>query len=489
MTELNSLIKDRKRKKPDVDINTMLYGKVPPQAMDAEKSVLGVLLQFRDSFDVVSELLKPEMFYIESHQFIAREIFSLAASYKSFDIISVANELKKNELLEKIGGQYYLVTLTNNTDPVKVKQHSLIIMEKFLRRELIKESGFLCSEGYDESIDIFELLNKLGNAHSRITSNIIKSEAVSSGQVIAKAIQEIDNKRASGNEINGVYSGFQTIDRLTKGWQPTDLIILAARPSVGKTAFALNLARNAALHPLKPIPVGFFSLEMSSIQLIQRIMSAESEISMEKINTGRLDESEYSQLISKGVRKLEVAPIYIDDTAALSIEQFRVKSRRLQKKHNVGLIIVDYLQLMTGNKENREQEISTISRGLKACAKELGIPIIALSQLSRQLEARKEAEPRLSDLRESGAIEQDADLVAFIYRESLANNNEGNENPGETKIKFAKHRNGTLKTISLRSKLWIQKFEDMETTSGWVPVGKGTEFDEGITQQEDLKFS
>jgi replicative DNA helicase len=264
-----------------------------------------------------------------------------------------------------------------------------------------------------------------------------------------------------------VPTGFPSLDHITYGWQPTDLIILAARPSVGKTAFALNLARNAALHPRKSIPVGFFSLEMSAGQLVQRILSAESEIWLEKIARGRLQEHEMKQLYAKGIQRLAQAPIFIDDTAALNIFELRAKCRRLKNKHNVGLIIIDYLQLMSGTGENRntnrEQEISRISRDLKGLAKELQVPIIALSQLSREVEKRKEGSkmPQLSDLRESGAIEQDADMVMFLYRPEYydINANEmGESNKGETHVRIAKHRNGSLETIKLKALLHIQKF-------------------------------
>jgi replicative DNA helicase len=293
---------------------------------------------------------------------------------------------------------------------------------------------------------------------------------------LADAVNRIDELRTKKDEISGVPSGFNSLDRITYGWQPTDLIILAARPSVGKTAFALNLARNAALHPTKPQAVGFFSLEMSASQLVQRILSAESEIKMEKISRGKLEDYEYQQLHSKGIKKLETAPIYIDDTAALNIFEFRAKARRLVNKHQVKIIIIDYLQLMSGSGDrnsNREQEISNISRSLKALAKELQIPIIALSQLSRAVETRKESKmPQLSDLRESGAIEQDADMVMFIYRPEyyeVMSNEMGESTQGETHIRIAKHRNGSLDLIKLRARLDIQRFEEWDGDSGNLP--------------------
>jgi replicative DNA helicase len=288
---------------------------------------------------------------------------------------------------------------------------------------------------------------------------------------LVKTIQRIEDLRTRQDEITGVPTGFPTIDRVTYGWQPSDLIVLAARPSVGKTAFALNLARNAALHPTKPTPVGFFSLEMSASQLVQRILSAESGILLEKIARGKLEQHEMEELYKKGINRLSSAPIHIDDTAALNIFELRAKCRRLKNKHNIGLIIIDYLQLMSGAGENRnanrEQEISRISRDLKGLAKELQVPIIALSQLSREVEKRKEGSkiPQLSDLRESGAIEQDADMVVFLYRpeyHDIHANENGESTKGETQVRIAKHRNGQLETITLKALLHIQKFIEMD---------------------------
>jgi replicative DNA helicase len=286
--------------------------------------------------------------------------------------------------------------------------------------------------------------------------------------------------------VTGVPSGYSTLDRVTYGWQSTDLIILAARPAVGKTAFALNLARNAAMHGGKPTPVAVFSLEMSAGQLVQRILAAESEIWLEKIARGKLEEHEMKQLYARGIQKLAQAPIFIDDTPALNIFELRAKCRRLKNKHNIGLIIIDYLQLMSGTGENRnsnrEQEISNISRNLKALAKELSVPIIALSQLSREVEKRSPRDgtkmPQLSDLRESGAIEQDADLVMFLYRPEyydITTNEMGENTRGETIVRIAKHRNGMLETIKLKALLHIQKFvEDDGTDFGGLGLPPGS---------------
>ncbi|MBS1565967.1 MAG: DnaB-like helicase C-terminal domain-containing protein, partial [Bacteroidetes bacterium] len=293
-----------------------------------------------------------------------------------------------------------------------------------------------------------------------------------------------EDMRHKNEDITGVPTGFPTLDSVTYGWQSTDLIILAARPAVGKTAFALNLARNAAMHPTKPTAVAIFNLEMSAGQLVQRSLSAESEIMLEKIARGKLEEYEMKQLYTKGINRLSDAKIFIDDTAALNVFELRAKCRRLKNKHNIGLIIIDYLQLMSGGGDkntNREQEISSISRNLKTLAKELQVPIIALSQLSRAVESRKEGNkmPQLSDLRESGAIEQDADMVMFLYRPEyyeITQNEMGESNKGETHVRIAKHRNGSLETVKLRALLHIQKFVEDEADNGgggggnWKPV-------------------
>jgi len=310
-----------------------------------------------------------------------------------------------------------------------------------------------------------------------ITNNHLRKNFDSIDTVLVKTIQRIEDMRNRQDDITGVPTGFASLDRITYGWQPTDLIILAARPSVGKTAFALNLARSAALNPTKPTAVGFFSLEMSSAQLVQRILSAESEIWLEKIARGKLEEHEMRQLYKRGIERLSKAPIFIDDSAALNIFELRAKCRRLKNKHNVGLIIIDYLQLMSGSADrnsNREQEISKISRDLKGLAKELQVPIIALSQLSREVEKRKEGNkmPQLSDLRESGAIEQDADMVMFLYRPEyydITANEFGENNKGETHVKIAKHRNGSLETVKLKALLHIQKFIEDEGGDNFNP--------------------
>lgn len=482
--------KDRRtRRKPAIDLSTTVYGKLPPQARELEEAVLGAIMLEKSAFDTVIEILKPECFYTDVNQRIFKAFQSLAQQSMPIDMLTVVEQLKTSEELEAVGGPYYITKLTNAVvSTANIEAHSRIILQKFIQRELIRISGEIISDAYEDSTDVFDLLDDSETKMFSITNNYLKNNYEDIGNALAKTINRIDELRTKTEDISGVPSGFASLDRITYGWQPTDLIILAARPSVGKTAFALNLARNAALSPNKEkrTAVGFFSLEMSSSQLVQRILSAESGIAMEKIARGKLEDHEYKQLHVKGVQSLEQAPIFIDDTAALNIFEFRAKARRLVNKHNVGIIIIDYLQLMSGTADrgsNREQEISTISRNLKALAKELNIPIIALSQLSRAVETRKESKmPQLSDLRESGAIEQDADMVMFIYRPEYYenfSNEHGESTRGETHIKIAKHRNGSLETIKLRALLHIQRFEEWDGDSGpalssggnWKPLG------------------
>ena len=481
--ELTNINRDRKKRKSSVDISTMVYGKIPPQARELEEAVLGAIMLEKSAFDSLTDTnLKPECFYVEAHQIIYSAMRDMQQRGIPIDILTVVEELKRKDQLDYVGGAYYVSKLTNMVvSTAHIDAHARIILQKFIQRELIKISGEIIGDAYEDSTDVFDLLDDSETKMFNITNNYLKKNFEDISSVLAKTMNRIDDLRNQKEDISGVPSGFGDLDRVTYGWQPTDLIILAARPSVGKTAFALNLARNAALHPTKPTGVGFFSLEMSASQLVQRILSAESEIHMEKISRGKLEDYEYQQLHSKGIKKLETAPLYIDDTAALNIFEFRAKARRLVNKHNVGLIIIDYLQLMSGSADkggNREQEISTISRNLKALAKELGIPIIALSQLSRALETRKESKvPQLSDLRESGAIEQDADMVMFIYRpeyHQITANESGESTKGETHIKIAKHRNGALEMVKLRALLHIQKFEswdDNDNISGLMGGG------------------
>ena len=473
--DLTNLNRDKKnRRKTSPDLSTMIYGKVPPQAKELEEAVLGAIMLEKGAFDAVIEILKPECFYVDAHQRIFHAMQSLANKSQPIDILTVVEELRTREELDLVGGPYFVTKLTNSVvSSANIEAHSRIVLQKFIQRELIRISGEIISDAYEDSTDVFDLLDQAESKIYEVTSTHLRNNYETIDSVLVKTIQRIEDLRHKNEDVSGVPSGFSSLDRVTYGFQNTDLIILAARPSVGKTAFALNLARNAALHPTKPTPVAFFSLEMSAGQLVQRILSAESEIWLEKISRGKMEEHEMKQLYARGIQKLSQAPLFIDDTPALNIFELRSKARRLKNASNIGMIIIDYLQLMSGTGENRngnrEQEISNISRSLKGLAKELQIPIVALSQLSREVEKRKEGNkmPQLSDLRESGAIEQDADMVMFLYRPEyydITQDEMGDNNRGETHVRIAKHRNGSLETIKLRALLHIQKF--VEDTGG-----------------------
>lgn len=466
-----NLKKDRNtRRKPGIDISTMVYGKVPPQAKELEEAVLGALMLEKGAFDTVIEILKAECFYVDAHQKVFAAMQRLAAKSMPVDILTVVEELKSTAELEVVGGPFFISRLTNMVvSSANIEAHARIVLQKFIQRELIRISGEIISEAYEDTADVFDLLDQAESKLFEVTNNHLRKNYDSIDRILVNTIKRIEDLRNKGDDITGVPSGFPTLDKITYGWQPSDLIILAARPAVGKTAFALNLARNAALHPKYPKGAAVFSLEMSSGQIVQRILSAESEIKLEKITRGKLEEHEMRKLMTHGIERLAKAPIFIDDTPGLNIFELRAKARRLVHNHGVGLIIIDYLQLMSGANDgrntNREQEISKISRDLKMLAKELHIPVIALSQLSRDVEKRKDGNkmPQLSDLRESGAIEQDADMVMFIYRPEyydITTNEMGESNKGETHVRIAKHRNGQLDTVKLRAILEFQRFED-----------------------------
>ena len=499
-----------RKKSTTIDVSSMMYGKIPPQAKELEEAVLGGILLEKSAFDTVTEILKPECFYTEGHQMIFHAMQGLQLKNEPIDMLTVVEELKMREQLDMVGGAYYISKLTNVVvSTANIDAHARIVLQKFIQRELIRISGEIISEAYEDSTDVFDMLDSAEGKLFDITNNHLRRNFDDIDTVIMKTITRIDEMRNRQEEITGVPTGFPTLDKVTYGWQNTDLIILAARPSVGKTAFALNLARSAALHPTKPTAVGFVSLEMSSSQLVTRILSAESEILLEKISRGKLEDHEMKQLYKKGIERLSKAPIYIDDSAALNIFELRAKCRRLKNKYNIGLIIIDYLQLMSGSADknsNREQEISKISRDLKSLAKELQVPIIALSQLSREVERRKEGNkvPQLSDLRESGAIEQDADMVMFLYRpeyHDITSNEMGESNKGDTYVKIAKHRNGSLENIKLKAQLHIQKFIEEEgaqdfmnnpTPSGggnWRPVSEAGGGDAKMFIQKGSKMN
>ena len=460
-------------------------GRIPPQATDLEEVVLGALMLEKDAVNEVIDILSPEAFYLDKHQKIFAAIKSLFGKSEPIDILTVTNELKQQGELEMVGGAYYISKLTNRVvSAANIEYHARIIMQKHIQRQLILISSDMIHDAFEDTTDVFDLLDRAENNLFQISENNLRRSYDSMQDLVSRAIKEIQNAKNADNKLRGVPSGYTALDEITQGWQKSDLIILAARPSMGKTAFALNLARNAAVEFNRP--VAFFSLEMSSVQLVTRLISTETSLTADKLRKGDLAEYEWQQLNTK-VTPLTDAPIFIDDTPQLSVFELRAKCRRLKQQHDIQMVFVDYLQLMTAKGDrgfNREQEISTISRSLKSLAKELEIPVLALSQLSRSVEQRPGSKkPILSDLRESGAIEQDADMVMFIYRPEYYKEGIDDENKpkGYTIIDIAKHRNGKLGEVELRFVGQYARFEELEQgydSSGFTTLGPNNQFDQ-----------
>ena len=455
-----------------VDKSTIISlekGKIPPQAIDLEEVVIGAMMIDKKGVDEVIDILSPDSFYKDAHKHIFEAIFKLFENSEPIDLLTVSSQLKKDEKLDLIGGDFYLISLTQRvSSSAHIEFHARIILQKYIQRSLIKISNEIIEEAYDETKDVFDLLDTAEAKLYEVTQGNVKKSTESAQSLVIQAkkkIEEMSNKEG----MSGVPSGFDKLDKLTSGWQPSDLIIVAARPGMGKTALTLTMARNIAVN--SNIPVAFFSLEMSSVQLITRLISSETGLSSEKLRTGKLEKHEWEQLNVK-VKTLEQAPLFIDDTPSLSIFDLRAKARRLASQYGIKMIMIDYLQLMTagGSQKggNREQEISMISRNLKALAKELSIPVIALSQLSRAVETRGGSKrPLLSDLRESGAIEQDADIVSFIYRPEYYkidewDDEERSPTQGQGEFIVAKHRNGGLENIRLKFIGHLGKFDNLD---------------------------
>ena len=450
--------------KGNTNVNELVYGKVQPQAIPLEEAVIGAIMLDKDALPTVTEILRKESFYLEAHQEIYGCMETIYGKSQPIDLLTVHEELKKAGTLEKVGGISYLMELTNKVaSSANVEFHARIIAQKYIQRELIRVSTTIIKDSFDDTKDVFQLLDAAEQNLYEITDKNLNTGYESLKNLAIKAQREIEAASQKGSEMTGVTTGFVELDKLTSGWQPSDLIIIAARPGMGKTAFTLSLAKNAAEHGKG---VAVFSLEMASVQLVQRLISMEAEISGSKLRNGQLEEYEWRKL-HDAVEKLADIPIFIDDTPAINIFELRAKCRRLKQNSDIQMIVIDYLQLMSGapsdGRGNREQEISSISRALKGLAKELNVPVIALSQLSRAVESRGgEKRPMLSDLRESGAIEQDADIVTFIYRPGYYGIEEGDMGvPTDlTEIIVAKHRNGSLDTVELRFIGQYVKFED-----------------------------
>lgn len=444
-------------------------GKLPPQAIDLEEAVLGALMLEKEALTEVVDILRADTFYKETHQKIYQAILQLFAKSEPIDILTVTQQLRQNGELELIGGASYIATLTSKVHSASnIEFHARIIAQAAIKRDMIQVASTILRDAYEDTSDVFQLLDKTEQSFFEISERNIRKNYLDASSIMRSTITELESKKNNKDGLTGVASGFTALDRLTGGWQKTELVIIAARPAMGKTAFVVSAMRNAAIE--FNMPVAIFSLEMSANQLMLRMISAEAEIDSEKLRKGTLEKAEWEQMHHR-IDRLAKAPIFIDDTPALSILELRAKCRRLKAQHDIQLVIIDYLQLMSGDSSqkgggNREQEIASISRALKNLAKELDVPVIALSQLSRAVETRGgDKRPMLSDLRESGSIEQDADMVMFLYRPEyykITQDEDGNPTEGVGEVIIAKNRSGTVDTVRLRFIGKFTKFTDLD---------------------------
>lgn len=465
MADLSARTKPRR---PRTSTDGIVLNHLQPQALELEEAVIGALMIEQEAYSKVSDILKSDSFYDHRHKVIYSSVSNLSLNQRPVDILTVTEQLKTDGKLEEAGGVLYVTQLAGKvTSSAHIEYHARIIAQKAMARELITFTSEIQAEAFDDTTDVSELLGEAENRLFQIAHRNVKKDFAQIDAVLQESIERIRtaSKRAEG--MSGLASGFHDLDNITSGWQRSDLIILAARPAMGKTAFALSMAKNIAVNNEKP--VALFSLEMSNVQLVNRLISSVCEIPGSKLRDGRLAPYEWSILDSK-INALQNAPIYLDDTASLSITEFRNKAIRLKREHDIQIIIIDYLQLMNANGikfGNRQEEISTISRNLKGIAKELDIPIIALSQLNRSVEVREGYDgkrPQLSDLRESGAIEQDADIVCFIHRPEyykIYEDNSHNDLHGIAEIIIAKHRNGGVGDVRLSFRSDLALFDNI----------------------------
>ena len=447
------------------------YGRLQPQNLDLEQAVIGAILVEQDAYSQIGEILRPESFYDNRHQIIFDAIRSLNSQQRPVDILTVTEYLNSQNNLEEVGGPAYIAQLANSvTSSAHIEYHARIIAQKFLARELIRFSSNVQTQAFDATTDVDDLMQYAESTLFSISQQNMKKDYTQINPVIREALDLLQKAAARDNGLSGLASGFDKLDHITSGWQNSDLIIIAARPAMGKTAFVLSMAKKMAVD--MKVPVAMFSLEMSNVQLVNRLIVNVCEIPGEKIKSGQLRPDEWQQLDSR-IRNLFDAPFYIDDTPQLSIFELRTKARRLVREHGVKCILIDYLQLMnaSGTKYgSRQEEVSNISRSLKGLAKELNIPIIALSQLNRGVENREGNDgkrPQLSDLRESGAIEQDADMVCFIHRPEyykIYQDEKGRDLRGMAEFIIAKHRNGAVDTVLMRFRSEYARFQDTTET-------------------------
>ena len=452
-----------KKKVPSSEI-----GKIQPQAKELEEAVLGALLLEKDAYSLVSDIIKPESFYDPIHQSVYSAVVALAIQQRPIDLLTVVEQLKKQGQLEEVGGALFVAQLTEKVaSSAHIEYHARIIAQKYVARQLIAFSSNITQQAFDDTTDVDDLMQEAESKLFELSQNNLKKDITQINPVIKEALELLNIAANKEEGLSGLQTGFTDLDRMTSGWQNSDLVIIAARPAMGKTAFVLSMAKNMAVNYKYPIAV--FSLEMANVQLVNRLIVNTCEIPGEKIKNGRLELHEWKQLDTK-ITELYDAPLYLDDTPSLSVFELRTKARRLVREHGVKMIIIDYLQLMNASGSghgNRQEEVSTISRSLKGLAKELCIPVIALSQLNRGVEGRTGAEgkrPQLSDLRESGAIEQDADMVCFIHRPEyykILDDGNGNSLVGLAEIIIAKHRNGATGDVTLRFKSEFARFQNV----------------------------
>lgn len=453
------------------------FGHLQPQAIDIEKVVLGALMIDKDAFTVVSEIIKPETFYEARHQKIYEAVQSLNLQEKPVDIMTVTEELRHKGTLEDVGGPAYVVELSSQVaSSAHIEYHAHILAQKFLARQLIQFASMIETDAFDETVDLDDLMQKAEGALFEISQKNMLQDYVQIDTIVDQAHQLLLQASNREGGLTGVPSGFRKLDDITAGWQPSDLVIIAGRPAMGKTSFALSIAKNVAIDYRKPI--AFFSLEMNNVQLVNRLISNVCSIPGNKILNGQLSPDEWERFDSN-IRKMQGAPIYVDDTPGLSIFELRTKARRLVREHGIELLMIDYLQLMNANGmrfNSRQEEVSTISRSLKGLAKELNIPVLALSQLSRAVEQRDGPEgkrPQLSDLRESGAIEQDADMVLFVHRPEyyhILQDEKGNDLHGMAQIIIAKHRKGATGDVLLNFRGEYTRFSNPEDIDFNAPL-------------------
>jgi replicative DNA helicase len=479
----------------DKEFLSEIGGKIIPQAIDLEQAVLGAIMLEKYAFDSIIDLLNAEVFYTEGHKSIYNAMKTLFDDSQPIDILTVTNQLRKLGELELAGGAAYIARLTRNVaSAANITAHTYILREKAIKRELIKFSGETSRDAFEDTADALKLLDRTQQSIFKISELTTKKNYTDVKSAIIQSMEELKKRKEHKDGLTGVPTGFSALDRMTSGWQRSDLVIIAARPSMGKTAFCLSLLRNAAVDFGKPVAI--FSLEMSVLQLVDRLISSEAQIDSNKLKTGRVQDWEVEELNRK-LSKIKDAKIFIDDTPAISMLELRAKCRRLKSQHKIEMVVIDYLQLMTGDTSknmggNREQEIASISRSLKQMAKELDLPVLALSQLSRAVETRGgDKKPQLSDLRESGAIEQDADMVMFLYRPEyygITEDAEGKPTQGMGEIIISKHRNGSLGSVTLKFIGAYTKFVDPEVNdefqspnSSFGDVNGINEFETGTT--------